>query len=298
MALQWVFLGDVAEHIMSYLETRSISRMETAGKIVDRDATTRCYEVLARLERRHLEWRPRLIQTLPEQAFDKDALKELCSLKRNFSNVPASWSPQIGLVSPSCLQVTKSDVRSEIVSPCVSPWAVIPLALGSFLGDEISVGIRIQSNVGRISEGIWFGLLLTGLDDGVGKSMSVYCSPSSGKCIIRTPGDRGIVEFISQAMPALEHDPCETVDIYAFVSASGDVEFTRLCPTTNSSASSGRISRDWFFPSWIRAIYAVTSIQIDHISFDNLVSTRFPGRSVLQGSQLSDDYDAVWSLNK
>merc|ERR1712032_630313 len=135
MALQWAVFGDSAAHVISWLDAQHLSRMESAGKGVDREIIRRCWEALSSMERRNLEWRPWLLQILPEDTPGKDTLKELVELRQYLNTIPESWSPQIRSLSPSSLHLSPCQLNADAISGVVPPWASVPLALGITLGD-------------------------------------------------------------------------------------------------------------------------------------------------------------------
>merc|ERR1711879_64511 len=204
------------------------------------------------MELRRFSW---LLQILPEDTTGKDTLKELFELRRYLHGIPKNWSPQIRSISPSSLQLSPCGLNADATSTedvlgssLVPPWASVPLALGVILGDEMSVGIQIQSEAGRASEGVWLGLEMTGVHDGCGLvwKWSILCAPLTGRCMQVFPGHGS---FVAQAMPPLAADFTGCVEIYVTVQESGDFEFLRFCPATNSTARSGRMTRD-MLPIW------------------------------------------------
>lgn len=303
MSLYWGLFGDFSEHVVSFLDAQHLGRMEAASKAIDRAVTEPCWETLAWMERETLEWRPRLLQIIPQGATGKEALRELYELRRYLNTVPANWSPQITSLGPSCLQVAPSDLSADanaaedgLAASPVPPWAAVPLALGITLGDEMSAGIQIQSEAGCVNEGVWLGVEFTGIDEGWGKCMSVLCAPLTGRCMMKFPGeDHGLV---AQAFDPLVDVHADSVKLYVTVSESGDVEFIRFCQAANSVVRSGRMPRN-MFPCWTKEMFVVINIQTEAVHAKSRV-TNCPISWELQDAkqQPEFEFDGVWSFDE
>jgi len=302
MSLSWSLLGDVAENVISFLDPRHLSQMEATGKAVDAKIASRCWGImLATAERCVVEWTPWLLQTLPKDIGEKHALKELLSLRLHLNAIPRSWSPQIMAVSPSSLRVSPRDSLEDSTSaeavrnaPLLPPCASVPLALGTTLGEKFSVGLHIQSNATNGCEAVWLGLELIGVHDGGGKVMSVRCSPFTGRCMTKFPGEG--YTLVAQAMQPLAADLRDSVEIYVTVSESGDVEFVRVCQASNSIARSGRLAREMLCPPWTSEIFAAIHVKMEDVLAEMTVTTRLPACDLLQDeNQPTFEFDAVWT---
>jgi hypothetical protein len=305
MAFQWALLGDAAEDVIAWLDARHLGRIEAAGKGVDREVTMRCWETLSSIERDSFEWRPWLLQVLPEDTTGKETLKEFFELRRHLNTIPENWAPQIRSTSPSSLQLSPSRLNADAIStedglqgsnPLVPSWASVPLALGINLGTGMSAGIQIQSEAGCANEGVWLGLEIAGAHEGFGECMSILCAPLTGRCMQMFPGRPMPNSFISQAMPPLAADFTGSVEIYVTVEESGDFEFVRFCHAAGSIARSGRMVD--MLPPWTTEIFAAINIKIADVPSDTRVSAKGPMGSLVQEAQNDSEFafDAEWSL--
>jgi hypothetical protein len=290
-----VLFGDFAEQVLSCLDAQQLGRMEIVCKGVDREVTEQCWETLACVERDVFDERPWLLQILPEDSTGKEALKELIDLRGCLNAVPANWSPQITADSPTSLQLSpavvpygfvpdSSSVGDVLAVPLVPPWAAVLLSQGVYMGDEMSVGVEIQSKAGCANEGVWLGLEFMGTHDGWGKCLSVRCAPFTGRCMLKCPGRAE--PLFAQVMPPLADDFAHSVEIYATLSHSGEVEFFRFSQADNSIARSGVIPHTeptlGDTDSWASEVFAAINIHMAEVTSETRVSTKLPGASVLQ----------------
>lgn len=305
MAPSWAFLGDVAEDVTSWLDACHLGRLEAAGKAVDKEVIGRCWGPLAEMERSIVECRPWFLQVLPTDATGdgKEAVKELFKMRLQLNTIPSNWSPEITSISPSSLRVLphlKGLANSDGAGtdpPRVPPFASVPLALGITLGDEMAIGLRVQSKGGRSHEGVWLALEITGEHDGHGSVVSVLCAPLTGRCLMTFPGESQ--KLVTNAFRPLADHLCDSVDIFVTVSESGDVEFVRICEASNSIDRSGKMLCETLFPCWAHEVYASVEVQMEHILSETTVTTKRPARDMLQEQhhlEAAFEFDGTWSI--
>jgi len=306
MAVQWSLLGDVAESVISWLDARHLGRLEAAGKHADTDVIGRCWGTLAKVEQCIVESRPWFVQVFPEDVSDngKEALKELFKMRLQLNTVPDSWSPEIRPISPSSLHVSPLDCNGCVSSdgaavdpPRLPQIASVPLALGTILGDEMSIGLRVQSKGGSSHEGVWLALEITGVDDAQGKVMSLLFAPLTGRCMVTMSGQPE--KLVAQAMHPLAGSLCDSVDAFVTMSESGDVEFVRISEASNSITRSGKIRYEALFPNWASKVFASVQVQIKDVLSETTVSIKKPPPDMLQEQNHPESavmFDAVWSV--
>jgi hypothetical protein len=309
MNLHWDLLGDLVEHVLSCLDAQYLGRMEIACKRITGEVTGRCWETLAEIERDDFESRPWLLQIpLEEDIRGKEALKEIFELRVRLNTVPAKWSPQITANSASSLLLLPATLRGDAILaedtlalPPVPPCAAVLLASGATVGEELAVGVQIQSKAGCANDGVWLGLEFIGVHDGWGKCMSVRCAPLTGRCMLKFPDADTL---ISQAMPPLDDCLCEFVEIYVVVSPSGDVEFIRYCKAAKSLVRSGRIPHT-VLPSWTTdcstensstEMFAAIEVQMADVYSETQVTTKSPSLGLLQEvqNQPGNEFGLKW----
>jgi len=309
MIMQWSLLGDIAENVISFLDARHLGRMECAGKEFDSEITKLCWGKLATMERSIVERRPYL-RPIPleattywtctplEASTSKEVLKTLFRRRLHLSTPPESWSPWIKALSHSSLVVSPCDVNAAATSaegdrsaPHVPPYPTVPVLLGTTFGQEMLIGLHIQSETTRANEGVWLALELGGVLVDWGFVISVRCAPLTGRCKIVYPGQSKIM--VAQVMPPLPDHLCDSVEIYVTVSKTGDVEFVRLSGASKSITRSGRMSHDMLFPGWASEIFADVSIQMNDVLSETTVSTKLLAGG-LQQFQEEPEFDFEW----
>lgn len=312
MVLQWILLGDASAAVLSCLNAKELARIERSGKAIDGDIS-QAWEALVRSARRDLEWRPWLLQNLPKNGTTKELLMELVRLRRYLDVVPAAWFPQIISVTPASLQLSPlvnersrvevirannapiDDSRTALDLPLV---AKIPLALAAKLGEKLTVGLHIELDRGHSSESVWLGLDFPGKNSESRTNISILFAPLSGRCKMQFPGEEG--DLVACAMAALADGHCASVETYAVVSESGDIEFLRFCRALGSLDRSGRILHN-MLPFWTRKVSASINLQMNHVSHPTRVSTKWSSdglpREVQNHFEQTQffEFDAAWS---
>merc|ERR1712137_976283 len=133
----------------------------------------------------------------------------------SLNTVPANWSPRIRALTRCSLQISPPicpGAGCSVLSQ-MPPQAAVPLALGITVGDEMTVGLQIQSEAQRANEDVWLSVEFVGVCNGWGECVSVQCAPMTGRCKITVTGEMAH-SLIAQAMPPLADDVCDAVEVY------------------------------------------------------------------------------------
>jgi len=184
--------------------------------------------------------------------------------------------------------------------------AAVPLAVGAFQGETLSLGIQLASKkLSHVGEAFLLGAEFLSFRSRQGKVTTVCFSPVTGRVFVRFPaGSEGMA---AQGLPALgmatdsaEADVQELEGIEAFmlVSAAGGISFGRRCISGGKMGNvewSGELSPEFLPLS--DEIYASLTFQVDKLLDAARISITWAGQRLPNSVSLPalhHPFDSIW----
>lgn len=196
---------------------------------------------------------------------------------KSLADVPVSWAECIRKRHETVIEMRPRLPRSEIreLRSLRPPRiAAVPLACGALRGENMSVGVRLESkNLADVGEAFLLSSETLGYMHGQALVTAILFSPVSGKVFVRFPTSPD--GLAAQCMPpltaasdaiALEPSEAESIEAFVFVNEAGNTCFgRRRCPLEGSEAGvvewSGELLE--FCPPMSEELFLSLNFQID-----------------------------------